>query len=30
VRLANDDAGHDEVTLVTVEPDRTATIERSW
>lgn len=30
VRLANDDAGHDEVTTVTVEPDRTATVERSW
>jgi len=30
VRLANDDAGRDEVTTVTVEPDRTATVERSW
>jgi serine/threonine-protein kinase len=30
VRLANDDVGHDEVTTVTVEPDRTATVERSW
>jgi serine/threonine-protein kinase len=30
VRLANEDAGHDEVTTVTVEPDQTATVERSW
>ena len=30
VRLANDDAGHDEITTVTVEPDRTATVERRW
>jgi len=30
VRLANEDAGRDEVTAVTVEPDRTATIERTW
>ncbi|HEX3759809.1 MAG TPA: PEGA domain-containing protein, partial [Kofleriaceae bacterium] len=30
VRLVNDDAGRDEVTTVTVEPDRTATVERSW
>ena len=30
VRLANDDAGRNEVTTVTVEPDRTATVERSW
>jgi serine/threonine protein kinase len=30
VRLANDDVGQNEVTMVTVEPDRTATIERTW
>src|SRR5262249_20068422 len=30
VRLANDDAGRDEVMTVTVEPDRTAIVERSW
>ena len=30
IRLANDDVGHDEITVVTVEPDRTATVERSW
>jgi hypothetical protein len=30
VRLANDDTGHDEVTTVTVDPDRTATVERTW
>jgi hypothetical protein len=30
VRLANEDTGHDEVTTVTVEPDRTTTIERNW
>ena len=30
VRLANDEAGHDEITTVTVEPGRTATIARVW
>jgi hypothetical protein len=30
VRLANDDVGQDEATTITVAPDRTATIERSW
>ena len=30
VRLANDEIGQDEVTIVTVEPDKTETIERSW
>jgi serine/threonine protein kinase len=30
VRLANDDAGQDEITTVTVEPDSTVTVERSW
>jgi len=30
IRIANDDVGHDEITVVTVEPDRTATVERSW
>jgi serine/threonine-protein kinase len=30
IRLANDDVGRDETTTVTVEPDRTATLERSW
>ncbi|HMG52552.1 MAG TPA: PEGA domain-containing protein, partial [Kofleriaceae bacterium] len=30
VRLANDGAGRDEVTIVVVEPDRTATVERTW
>jgi serine/threonine protein kinase len=30
IRLANDDTGHDEVTTVTVEADRSATVERSW
>jgi hypothetical protein len=30
VRLANDEAGHVEITTVTVEPGRTATIARVW
>ena len=30
VRLVNDDVGKDETTTITVEPDKTATIERSW
>jgi len=30
VRLANDEAGQDEIMIVSVEPDETATIERSW
>jgi serine/threonine-protein kinase len=30
VRLANDDAGRDEIITVTVEPDQTATVERRW
>jgi hypothetical protein len=30
VRLTNDDAGRDEITTVTVEPDQTATVERTW
>jgi hypothetical protein len=30
VRLANDDVGRDEIALITVEPDQTATIERTW
>lgn len=30
VRLANDDVGQNEITIVTVEPDQTSTIERSW
>jgi hypothetical protein len=30
IRIANDDAGHDEVTTITVEPDQTATLERTW
>jgi serine/threonine protein kinase len=30
LRIANDDAGKDETTLVTVHPDQTTTIQRSW
>jgi serine/threonine-protein kinase len=30
LRIANDDAGKDETTLVTVTPDQTTTIQRSW
>lgn len=30
VRLANEDVGQHEIMTVTVEPDQTATIERSW
>ena len=30
IRLSNDDVGMDETMAITVEPDKTATIERSW
>jgi serine/threonine protein kinase len=30
LRIANDDVGKDETTLVTVNPDQTTTIQRSW
>jgi serine/threonine-protein kinase len=30
LRIANDDVGKDETTLVTVNPDRTTTVQRSW
>ncbi|HEX3474621.1 MAG TPA: protein kinase [Kofleriaceae bacterium] len=30
LRIANDDAGKDETTLVTVNPDQTTTVQRSW
>ena len=30
VRLVNDDIGQDEITIIAVEADRTATVERSW
>lgn len=30
VRLANDDLGKDESTIITVEPGQTVTLERSW
>jgi hypothetical protein len=30
LRLTNDEVGQDEIMIVTVEPDRTETIERSW
>ena len=30
LRLTNDEVGQDEIMIVTVEPDRTKTIERSW
>jgi serine/threonine protein kinase len=30
LRIANDDAGKDETTLVTVHPDQTTTVQRSW
>ena len=30
LRIANDDVGKDETTLVTVNPDQTTTVQRSW
>jgi len=30
LRIANDDAGKDETTLVTITPDQTTTVQRSW
>jgi serine/threonine-protein kinase len=30
VRLANDDVGRNEITIITVAPDQTATVERTW
>jgi serine/threonine-protein kinase len=30
LRLSNDDAGKDETTLITVAPDQTTTVQRSW
>jgi hypothetical protein len=30
VRLANNDVGQDETTTITVEPDKTAIVERNW
>jgi len=30
LRIANDDAGKDETTLVTINPDQTTTVQRSW
>jgi serine/threonine-protein kinase len=30
LRIANDDVGKDETTLVTVSPDQTTTVQRSW
>jgi len=30
VRIANDVAGKDETTVVTVNPDQTTTVQRDW
>jgi serine/threonine-protein kinase len=30
LRIANDDVGKDETTTVTVNPDKTTTVQRSW